>query len=161
MNNCILLAQRCHSISPLLPECLTYIYGNAQRRQVCVAMHSDNINPGAAWRANHSSGRNFGIGWAFFALFFHLSSVTYWRASNSRDTQRKNNVRNTRFEFLETLKSHMVLWHALRDTDVLGRPAASIFRHLHSTANKEAAGSSKTLMHANQFRVVNPTIPRS
>jgi hypothetical protein len=48
----------------------TYISGKALRRQVCVVMHRDNMKPGAGSRANHSSGRNMGIGGVFVLLFF-------------------------------------------------------------------------------------------
>jgi hypothetical protein len=38
------------------------------------SVHSDNMNPGAAWRANHSSGRNMGIGEVFLLPFSHIVS---------------------------------------------------------------------------------------
>ena len=36
----------------------------------------------------------------FFCSLFHISSVTYWLTSKSRDTQRENNIQDTKFEVL-------------------------------------------------------------
>lgn len=118
--------------STLLQECSAFSWGNGLRRQVCEVTYSDNTKPGAAWRANHSSGRNFLVKFFFFCSLFHISPVTYWLPSKSRDTQRENNIKIRGLKFL---RHWMLCRYDLTWCVTYGRFDATCCRYLQALQN--------------------------
>lgn len=135
--------------STLLQECSAFSWGNGLRRQVCEVTYSDNTKPGAAWRANHSSGRNFLVKFFFFALYF---TYRQWRTGYHPSHVIRSVKITSRYEVWSSCGTGCYAVMILRDvlrTDVSTQPAAGTFR------------PSKTLVCANQVTLSHPKIPPS